>query len=338
LHNFEIWEPTLKIMARTSAKPTVRKTKNSRRQRVASKQSATSPLASVVTATPAPVAEAAAASEQATVWRLLGRTLAHGRQHWQFWLKFLLLFAVLNLLLVHNVANDVASLKAQLASFLGTNSPATGLGTYALLLATNSSAAGAAGAYQYLLLIIGSLAAIWSLRQFMSDQPPATLRLRDSLYRGMAPLIPFVLVLIVLSLELIPVVLSGGLYGIVASGGIIRTWFEQLLFLAIFFAGLGLTIWLLMRTIFALYIVTLTDMTPMRALRDANQIVKGRQLNVMRKLIFLLAVLLLGSMLILIPVIFIAPAATQWVFFLLGIAALPFAHAYLYSFYRELLG
>jgi hypothetical protein len=324
-------------MARANSKSTTRKTKNSRRKRLQSKQPVTVQAAPAETPPSTPAA-ATVAAVPASVWQLLRRTLAYGRQHWQFWLRFVLLFVVLNLLLVHNVANDVASLKSQLASFLGANSPATGLGTYALLLTTSSSASGAAGAYQYLLLVIGSLAAIWSLRQFMSDQPPATLRLRDSLYRGMAPLVPFVLVLIVLSLEFIPVVLSGGLYGVVASGGILRTWFEQLLFLAIFFAGLGLTIWLLMRSIFALYIVTLPDMTPIRALRDANQIVKGRQLNIIRKLVFLLAMLLLGSMVVLLPVIFVAPAATQWVFFLLSVAALPFIHAYLYSLYRELLG
>jgi hypothetical protein len=325
-------------MAKAKSKPTVRKSKQSRRKRMANEQFVAAPTAPAVTTSSTQPAMPVTDGAPATVWQLLGRTVAHGLRHWRFWLKFVLLFAVLNLLLVHNVANDVASLKAQLANFLGANSPATGLGTYALLLTTNSSASGAAGAYQYLLLIIGSLAAIWSLRQFMSDRPPASLRLRDSLYRGIAPLIPFVLVLIVLSLELIPVILAGGLYGIVASGGIIRNWFEQLLFLAIFFAGLGLTIWLLMRSVFALYIVTLPDMTPLRALRDANRIVNGRQLNVMRKLICLLVILLLGSMAILLPVIFIAPAATQWVFFVLSVAALPFIHAYLYSFYRELLG
>jgi hypothetical protein len=271
-------------------------------------------------------------------WQLLKHTINHGRAHWQFWLKFILLFAVLNLVLVHNFSSDISSLKSQLASFLGSNSAATGLGTYALLLSGNTSASGAAGAYQYLLLIIGSLAAIWALRQFMSDHPPVRLRLRDSLYRGMSPFIPFVLVLVVLSLELIPVLLAGSLYSIVASGGIIRSWLEQLLFLAIFFAGLGLTLWLLMRSVFALYIVTLSDMTPLRALRDAAQIVKRRQLFIMRRMVFLLIVLLLGSMAVLLPVIFIVPGLTQWLFFLLSIAALPFVHAYLYTMYRELLG
>jgi hypothetical protein len=316
-------------MAKVPNKSTIRKSKTTRRQRAASPQPVVAPQPVTTPATPA---------VPATVWQLLRKTAAHGRQHWQFWLKFVLLFAFLNILLVHNLSNDVAALKSQIASFLGTNSAATGLGTFALLLTTNSAASGAAGVYQYLLLIIGSLAAIWALRQFMSDQPPARLMLRDSLYRGMTPLIPFVVVLVVLSLELIPVILSGSLYSIVASGGIIRTWFEQLLFLAIFFAGLGLTIWLLTRSVFALYIVTLADMTPVRALRDAKQITKGRQLNAIRKIVFLLGVLLVGSMIILVPVIFLAPGLTQGLFFILSVVALPFVHAYLYSFYRELLG
>jgi hypothetical protein len=79
-------------------------------------------------------------------------------------------------------------------------------------------------------------------------------------------------------------------------------------------------------------------MTPLRALRDAAQIVKRRQLFIIRRMVFLLIVLLLGSMAVLLPVIFIVPGLTQWLFFLLSIAALPFVHAYLYTMYRELLG
>ncbi len=324
-------------MVKASSKSSKRKTNSTRRQRSGQKV-ADATISSHATPSIAPVEAPLTVVEPLTVWQLLDKLRQHVSSHWRFWLKYIVLLAALNVLLVHNLGNDIATLKSQLASFLGANSAATGLGTYTLLLANNSTASGSAGVYQYILLIIGSLAAIWSLRQFMSDQPPATLRLRDSFYRGMFPLVPFVLVLIVLSLELIPVILTGTLYGIVSNGGIIRTWYEQVLFLVIFFAGLGVTIWLLMRSVFALYIVTLSDMTPLRALRDASQIVRGRQLNVIRKIVFLLVLLLVVSMALLLPVIFLVPVATQWVFFVLSMVALPFVHAYLYSFYRELLG
>ena len=328
-------------MAKSKPTTTTRKS-NTRRQR-ASQQLRVPAPSQPAQATVSPASEVQADTMilppvSLTAWQLLKKVMRDMHAQWPFWLKFIALLAVLNLILVHNLGNDIASLKSQLAAFLGANSAATGLGTYALLLASNSTATGSAGVYQYILLIIGSLAAIWSLRQLFSDQPPAVLRLRDSYYRGMFPLIPFVLVLTVLSLELIPAILAGSLYGVMANGGIIRAWYEQVIFLMIFFIGLGLTLWLLMRSVFALYIVTLSDMTPLRALRDASQIVKGRQLNVVRRILFLLGLLLVVSMAVLLPVIFIVPVATQWVFFALSMAALPFVHAYLYSYYRELLG
>jgi hypothetical protein len=266
------------------------------------------------------------------------RSLRLLTSHWQFWLLFSALFAVLNLVLVHNFSTDVVALKDDIAGFLGAQSAVTGIGTYALLLADNSSAPGAAAAYQYALLVVASLAAIWALRQFMSETAPSNLRVRDSLYRGMYPLVPFIIVLVVLTLELVPLLLAGSIYSIAVSGGVTRTLLEQGLFLAFFLAAAALSCWLIVRSVFALYIVTLADMQPVEALRDAVRIVKGRQLGIIRRVVFLLLMLLVGSLLILLPVILFFTPLTQIVFFALSILALPFVHAYMYSLYRELLG
>lgn len=314
---------------------TVKKAKGSRRQRAEKKRV---PPAGANKRTPVADAQAAPPQKLSSAWQLF---IASGKfiaTRWQFWLTFMVLYGFFSLLLVHNFSTDVAELKSSIAAFLGANTAATGLGTYAFLIASNtSSTGGAAAVYQYILLIIASLATIWALRQFMSEKAPPRLRVRDSLYEGMYPLVPFTIVLVVLSLSLVPMIAAGSLYSIVVSGGIAQTLPEQLIFLALLLVGFIITIWLLTRWLFALYIVTLIGARPAQALQDARRIVKGRQVVVIRKILFMLLLLVVASVIVMLPVILFVTAVSQMVLFALSLLAVPFIHTYLYSLYRELL-
>lgn len=310
-------------------------TKQTRRQRAAQPKATAKPAE--------PIVENAARvsptiNSLSSALSLFTRSVKMLTTHWKFWALYCLLFGFLNLLFVHNFSTDVGSIKDNLEGFLGAQSVATGFSAYALLIANNSTAPGATAAYQYVLLIIASLAAIWALRQFMSDKATDEIKVRDSLYRGMYPIIPFVLVLLVLFVELIPLIITGSIYSMAVSSGVARTVLEQLIFLAIFFAGAAVSGWLIVRSVFALYIVTLADMRPVQALRDSARIVKGRHLGIIRRLLVMLLMLLLGSIIVLVPIILFATPLAQFTFFILSIIAIPFMHSYMYSLYRELLG
>ena len=90
-------------------------------------------------------------------------------------------------------------------------------------------------------------------------------------------------------------------------------------------------------SLFALYIVTLPNVTPMKALRSARQLVLHRRFLVLRKILFMpLALLVLGAI-IMIPLIIFLTFAAEWIFFLLSMFVLTVVHAYMYTLYRELL-
>jgi hypothetical protein len=270
-------------------------------------------------------------------WQLTMKSLRFMVARWRFFVAFSLLYGFLSVLFGHNFATDVNDVKTQLAGSQGGSVAVTGLSTYALVLASGAGGGGSAGAYQYLLLAMSSLALIWALRQFMSDNPPAIVRLRDGFYRGMYPLIPFLLVLLVLGIELLPIVVGGSLYSLLVSNGIVVNSFEQVVALLVFLVFAGISVWLFTLTIFALYIVTLPDVAPMQALRDSVKIVRGRQLSIVRKLLFLVFVLMLVGAVITVPVIIIFAPITAVVLFLLTVLTVPFVHTYLYNLYRELL-
>ncbi len=271
-------------------------------------------------------------------WGIARQALALLWQHKAFFAGYLGILAVLNILFVHNFGADVNSIKSQVKDLLGANAAAGGVATYALFLTGSTGApAGAAGAYQYVLLIIGSLGIIWALRQYMSDEKPKTLRIRDAFYQSMYPTVQFVLVLIVLSLELLPLVITGGIYGLVLQSNVAVGSFEHILWLAVFITGIAASVWLLAGSLLAMYVVTLPGMTPIRALKSARKLAKGKRLWLIRKLLSLIAILLVLSAVLLIPILLTVAPLAGLVLFLLGVITLPFVHSYLYICYRELL-
>jgi hypothetical protein len=250
-----------------------------------------------------------------------------------------LIYGILNLILVRGLAGstDLSSLKSALDSGLGgiVGRLATTTVSFGYLLVTSGNNKSAtSGVYQSILLVVCSLAFIWALRSVLSNQKP---RVKDSFYRGMYPLVPFVLIFLLISTQLIPLVVGGFMYGIVNSLGLSQHWWESMLWLLLFIV---LTIWsfrMITASIFALYIVTLPDMTPMRAYRSARQLVYGRRLLIWRKFIFLPVALLVCATVIEIPLILIITPVAEWMFFVISMVSMPIVHAYLYNLYRDML-
>lgn len=205
-----------------------------------------------------------------------------------------------------------------------------------LLGSVGNATTDVAGAYQTILLVAVSLALIWALRQTHSTTKPKFV-VRDAFYKGLYPLIPFLLVLVVMGLQLIPLILSGALYNLVFNNGLAVHWYEQLGW------GIGLSllalgsIYMISSSVFALYIVTLPDVRPLQALRSARELVRYRRWSIIRKVVFLPLALLLTTALIIIPLILVAVWSVEWVFFILTMLSLAIVHSYMYSLYRKLL-
>lgn len=260
-------------------------------------------------------------------------------QHRKVLAGITIIYGILNLILVQGLAaaTDVVSLKDQLNQvFTGNFSQFTSsIGVFVVLIGSaGNGSSQTAGAYQIFLGLVASLAIIWALRQLFADN---AIRVRDAYYRGMAPLIPFVLILLVIAIQLLPMLIGSTIYSVVVANGIAVHAWEQLLWLLVFLALALVSLYMLCSSLMALYIVTLPDMTPLKALRSARDLVKGRRWEVMRKLLFLPLALLFISALVMLPVIMVLAPAAQWIFFALTMFWLLAIHTYLYSLYRGLL-
>jgi hypothetical protein len=271
-----------------------------------------------------------------SAWKITKKAWRTIVANWKVFVGITLVFGVLNIILVRGFSSglDISSVKDLLTlGHLGHF--ATNLTVFALLVTSaNSGASATAGVYQGVLILAISLAIIWTLRQVLAGNK---VRVRDGFYRGMAPLIPFLLVLLVIGLQLIPLLIGSSLYSTVINNGIAVYAVEKLFWGLLFFLLVLLSLYMVCSSIFALYIVTLPDMTPMKALRSARELVRLRRWTILRKVLFLPLVLLIAAAIIMLPVIAFASALATWLFFALSMFVIVAVHAYLYTLYRELL-
>jgi len=273
------------------------------------------------------------------VWQLTKSVTELLWLHRRLFIGITLVYGLLNLILVKGLASstDVASLKSQLSQiFTGHfGSLASGLSIFVVLIGSaGNGSSNTAGAYQLFLALIVSLAVIWALRQTLAGRQ---LRIRDAYYQGMYPFIPFILVLLIVGLQLIPLLIGSSLYSLVITNGIAVHVIEKLLWALVFITLALFSLYMLSSSLFALYIVTLPDMTPMKALRSARELVRYRRWTVLRKVLCLPLILLIVAAIIMLPIIVWLTPLAQWVFFLLTMFALTAVHGYMYSLYRELL-
>ena len=90
-------------------------------------------------------------------------------------------------------------------------------------------------------------------------------------------------------------------------------------------------------SIFAMYIVTLPDMTPIKALKSARGLVQYRRWEVMRKLLFLPIITVIIGVILLVPIVMFLTPVAEPVFLVFSSSLIVLAHAYVYGLYKELL-
>jgi hypothetical protein len=271
--------------------------------------------------------------------RLLRQTFSTFAKHKKLFLGIGILYAVFSFVFVQGFGStfSISSVKTEIEAVLGGTGDrfGTGVALFGYLLGSAGSSTGqASGSYQLFLTLITSLAAIWAVRQVQAGENP---RLRDSFYKGVYPLIPFILVMLVIGLQMIPLLIGNLLFSTVIQNGLALTIIEKSLWLLLFICLGLLSAYMVVSSFFSLYIVTLPDMTPMKALRSARELVLHRRLSVALRIIAMPITLILLIAVITIPLIIFATSIAQIVFLLATSFSLVFIHVYMYHLYRSLL-
>lgn len=270
-------------------------------------------------------------------FKLFWASLLLINEHWRVFFSLTFIYGIASLVLVHGLNNgtDLNAIKTASDLNYHGNKVIGGLSVFNYLLGGNgTSGTNLAGIYRAILILVGSLAVVWILRQLYAG---VRVSARDGLYKGMYPLIPVTVVLFFIFLQSVPLLAASTIYvNVINSGIAVNLWQKIAWAVACIVVALP-SLYMFCSSLFALYIVTLPDMTPRRALRSAKELVRFRRLNVARKVLFLPLAMIVVAGLIMLPIIWFFTSAAEWIFFALSIFAIFYLHTYLYTLYREML-
>ena len=269
-------------------------------------------------------------------FRILFRSIKLLCSDWKLFGGIMVIYLILEVMLVQGLSllTSGSSLSGAKDLIQGVSNLASTSASLFLLLIGNGASNSSSSTYQFILLILVSLVLIWGIRQKYLGLPT---RIRDAFYEGVAPLVKFFLVLLTIGLEMVPGVAGIILYTAVSTNGIAASFVERMLWVVLVAVMVLISCYYITATIFALYIITLEGINPVRAIRMASRLVKGRRIIVMAKVFFLPVAIFILMAILIVPFLLFAVKAAPVAFFIVTALMVPILHAYLYSLYRELL-
>lgn len=197
-----------------------------------------------------------------------------------------------------------------------------------------------------ILVLLVWLTTVWLLRSKLAGHQ---IKLRDGLYNAGAPIIPTFLVAIVLILQAIPIGLAVIGYSAASATGILNGGVEAMLFWIAAGMLTILSLYLMSGTFFAMIVASLPGMYPMRALKTGGDLVVGRRIRIILRILWMLLCVLVGWAVVAIPFILLDAwvksiwPAIAWlpiipvVILVLSVASVIWIAAYIYLLYRKVV-
>lgn len=200
--------------------------------------------------------------------------------------------------------------------------------------------------YAVLIIMIAWLSTVWLLRNILANRQ---VKLRDGLYNSGAPLFSTFLVFLLIVVQSLPLALVFFGYSAAESTGLLAGGVEAMLFWLA--AGLLtlLSVYWLAGSFLALVAVTLPGMYPMQAIKVAGDLVVGRRVKIILRMLWLMLGIALVWVLILVPLIMLDTwaktvwPAIEWVpivpLIMLALSSLTvvWTASYVYLLYREII-
>jgi hypothetical protein len=196
--------------------------------------------------------------------------------------------------------------------------------------------------YGGLFFLLSWLTIVWLLRQSLAGHK--NIRLRDGLYFSGSPVVPTFLLFMVVLVQLIPFVVALVAYFTADSLNVLGVPILSIMFWLFELLLVVMSLYWLSSSFIALIVVTLPGMYPLKALKVAGDLVIGRRLRILYRLMWLGLSLGLVWLLVLLPVIALANMANiEWlplvplIVLLLGSTSIVWVSAYIYLLYRKLV-
>lgn len=277
-------------------------------------------------------------------------------QHWKTFALFILLMLGLYILMVGLMSEDFYQ-QFQTAIDTTSEEMAIGnLGNFAkaglLLISTVTSGGLDVGmdttqtVFTVILFLIMWLVTVYLLRHFLAGKRP---KLRDALYNALAPLLSTFVIFAVIFVQAIPIMLVIITYSAAVMTNFLATPFYALLYFIFAALMILLSAYAFSSSLIALVAVTTPGMYPFTALFAASDLMAGRRIKFILRLVFLIFVAAIIYIIVMMPVILLDLwLKSMWnfiaswpivPFFLLATTCFVFIYlaTYIYIYYRWLL-
>lgn len=287
-------------------------------------------------------------------WAFTGQVLGRLRQHRKLFLAVALFYAALTILLGNMTSQATYD---QISELFATGGEDVFEGQWgSMLQATLLSLAAINGAsqtmtdvqqvYAVLLFLLVWMTTVWLLRELLAGGKP---RARDGFYNASSPLVSTVLVTITLLVQLVPIGLLAVAYASLSSIGMLSDGLGVFLFSMVVLPLIVLTLYWITSTFIALVVVTLPGMYPMRALKTAGDLVIGRRLRILYRLLWLGLTIAVPWLVIMTPIVlFDSWLRSMWQWYeivplapicatVLGACMTVWASSYIYLLYRKVV-
>lgn len=262
---------------------------------------------------------------------------------------FLILYSVVSILTVGFISNETYSIFSEVVSeeleVFETNLQSI-LHVFTLLGATMAGvfaepASDIQSAVGYVCVFIGWLTMVWLLRQVFAGH---AVRLRDGVYSSCAPMVSSLIVVGVILVQILPVSFGILAYSVLSASGIIAGGVEAMLAWSIIALLATLSLYWITSSLIALVIVTLPGMYPFIALKKSSDLVVGRRIQVLVRILWSILIIgLVWVLTLLLAIIIHELINIEWIavvpitVVLLSSSTLIWFSTYVYMLYRRLL-
>ena len=277
-------------------------------------------------------------------------------KNWKLFLPLIIISAILSVVFVglmsESTYQQFQEVLDQTSEQMGTGDIGNVAKAGLLLISTittgglSGESSEAATVFAVLIFLIIWLSTIFILRHRMAGHK---IKLRDALYNGMTPLISTFLVFLVALIQCIPIFILIIVYSAAVQTEFLNTPFYALLFFIFAALMLILSGYLLSSSLIAFVAVSAPGLYPMKALNTASDLMAGRRIRFILRIIALVLALAVVWVLVMMPLIVFDLLMKQFEW-TAGIPFVPicllvmtcftgiYVTAYLYLYYRFVLG
>lgn len=289
------------------------------------------------------------AHHAATTFRLIFK-------NWRLFLPLLLLTVIFNILLVGLMSQDAYNSFNDAIDNAQSDLAIENIGSFAragLLLigtvATGGLSQGmgeAQGVFAALIFFIIWLVTIYLLRHLLAGHK---IKLRDGLYNALTPLLSTFVIFLILLIQLIPIMIVIITYSAAVQTDFIATPFYALVYFIFASLLIILSLYLVSNSFLACVAVSAPGLYPMVAIRTSSELIAGRRIRLLIRIIYLVIVLAICWIIVMMPIILIDMWLKNTIDWLANVPIVPFFllcmtvfsciyfAAYSYLFYRRML-